>query len=516
MKTLIITGKLAEEAVREKVRDFIDIDVLALPVTVASFITPKYAANELQKHDLSNYEMIVVPGTMSGDLKIIEDAVGVATFKGPLHSADLSLVFSENIALSKTVPANELVLEKLRVKAISEINLSEEKWREILSEYGGFLIGKLPVSDGLPIRVIGEIVNAPTLSLDEIMSKAKYFESQGADIIDIGMLALNPIPESIPDIISALRDAVDLPLSIDTLNVEEIKTSIDIGIDLILSLDLGNIDEVAPHLGDEAVVVLPTDMSKGFLPKTSEERVSILSGLMEKLDRLGVKKKIGDLVVEPLLNPGIIEGLEAYHSFNQKYPEIPLLFGVGNAVELIDADSPGVLGSLMALAREVGASMVHIPEYSVKAKGSVSEAVSASRMIFLAERRDTVLKDLGVDLLILKEKRWKEESYNPEIEHDVKVLDGEGESVYLPDGSGWFKIQIDRHEEKIVAIHYPLGSREPGTIIRGDHSRTIYQTIIRENLISNYDHAAYLGKELEKAAIALRLGRSYVQDEPLF
>ncbi|MDH5199722.1 MAG: DUF4346 domain-containing protein, partial [Candidatus Bathyarchaeota archaeon] len=44
----------------------------------------------------------------------------------------------------------------------------------------------------------------------------------------------------------------------------------------------------------------------------------------------------------------------------------------------------------------------------------------------------------------------------------------------------------------------------------------VYQTIIRRGLVGNLDHAAYLGKELTKAGVALRLGRSYVQDEPLF
>ena len=29
------------------------------------------------------------------------------------------------------------------------------------------------------------------------------------------------------------------------------------------------------------------------------------------------------------------------------------------------------------------------------------------------------------------------------------------------------------------------------------------------------EHAAYLGKELEKAEIALKLGKQYVQDDPL-
>ena len=35
-------------------------------------------------------------------------------------------------------------------------------------------------------------------------------------------------------------------------------------------------------------------------------------------------------------------------------------------------------------------------------------------------------------------------------------------------------------------------------------------------MISLLDHAAYIGLELGKAFIALRTGRSYVQDEELF
>ncbi len=517
MKILIVTGTLAEETIKEQVKDLDqEVDVLALPVTVASFITPRYAARQLKSHDLSKYDMIIMPGNISGDLDVIEEATGVPVYKGPLHAADLPLVISEGIPLSKIVPANELVLDKLREKAIAEINAVEENWREVLSERGGLLIGELPVSMGLPMRVMGEIVNAPNLSLEEIAQRALYFESQGADIIDIGMLAQNPKPETIPGMINTLRETIDLPLSIDTLNVEEIRASIDSGIDLILSLDLGNMDQVAQSITDEAVVVLPTNMSKGILPKKAEERVKTLSEIVEKLKEIGIRKIIGDLVVEPLLKPGLMEGLKAFQLFNQVYPEIPLLFGVGNAVELIDADSTGVHGALISLAREAGASILHIPEYSVKARGSVSEAVAASRMIYLAEKRGTVLKDLGVDLLRLKEKRWKEEEYEPTQEENTRVLQGVGETEYHPDKTGWFKIQVDRKDNQIVAIHYPPGSNEPDAVIKGEDARVVYQTIIRENLISKHDHAAYLGKELEKAAIALRLGRSYVQDEPLF
>jgi dihydropteroate synthase-like protein len=517
MRILVVTGKLAADTIRQQTQKLEhQIDVIALPVTVASFITPIYAAKQLEQKDLTKYDMIILPGSINGDLTLVEEATRIPTFKGPVHAADLSFILSEDIQLSKTTPASDLVQDKLHRNALLEIAAVESQWRKKISSMGGMLIGDLPVSDGLPMRILGEIVNAPQLKHHEIIQRGKYFESQGAHIIDIGMLAKNPKPESIPKIVEVLRNSVDIPLGIDTLNVEEIKVSIDVGIDLILSVDAGNIEKIAPMVTDEALVVLPTDMSRGYLPKIAEERVQLLIKVISKLHEQGIYKIIGDLVVEPLLNPGLLESLKAYQLFHQKQPDVPLLFGIGNAVELIDADSPGVHATLISLARETGVNMLHVPEYSVKARGSVSEAVRASQMVFLAEKRSTVMKDLGLDLLILKEKRWIERQYEALIENEVKMLDGVGETVYQPDETGWFKIQIDRNEKKIVAIHHPTGSDRPETVIKGDDARVIYQTIIREKLISKLDHAAYLGKELAKASIALRLGRSYVQDESLF
>jgi dihydropteroate synthase-like protein len=272
---------------------------------------------------------------------------------------------------------------------------------------------------------------------------------------------------------------------------------------------------VAPYIGNEAVVILPTNMKEGYMPKTAQERVEKLSHLVEQAKSFGINNIIGDLVVEPLLNPGLLEGLKAFELFNQEHPEILLLFGVGNAVELIDADSPGVIASLTALAREAGSNMLHIPEYSVKARGSVSEAIKASQMMFLAEKRGTVLKDLGLDLLLLKEKRWTEVPYTLE-EDSLENHQGVGETEFKPDNTGWFNIYLDRKENQVVAVFQPTGSKKPKIVIKGDDSRVVYQTIIRKKLITKLDHAAYLGKELEKAYIALKLGRSYVQDEPLF
>jgi dihydropteroate synthase-like protein len=516
MKILLVTGKLAAESIREQTKDIPhEIEVVALPVTVAAFMTPAYAARHLAKMELSGYDMILLPGTVNGDVSPVEEATGIPTYKSTLHASDLPLVLSMDIEFSKTIPASLLVRDALVKKAEDEVRAVENDWEAILSAQGGMVIGgKLPVSNGLPMRVLAEIVNAPTLSMDSIRSRALYYESQGADLIDIGMLASNPKPEAIPKIIDTIRDAVDLPVSIDTLNVDEIKSSIDAGIDLILSLDAGNLADIAPHINDEAVVILPTNMKEGYLPKTAEERVEFLSKTIEDARSLGINNIIGDLVVEPLLNPGLLEGLKAYDLFHKRHPDTLLLFGIGNAVELIDADSPGVIAALSALAREAGSNMLHIPEYSVKAGGSVRDALRASHMMFLSERRGSVLKDLGMDLLQLKEKRWTEHTYS--LDTDIEVLPGVGESVYSPDKTGWFNVHVDRDENKIVAVFYPAGGKEPSAVIKGDDARVVYQTIIREKLITKLDHAAYLGKELEKAAMALKLGRSYVQDEPLF
>lgn len=53
-------------------------------------------------------------------------------------------------------------------------------------------------------------------------------------------------------------------------------------------------------------------------------------------------------------------------------------------------------------------------------------------------------------------------------------------------------------------------------VIKGRTAREILQTAIDLGLVSRLDHAAYLGRELEKAEIALKLGRCYMQDVELF
>lgn len=521
MRVIAVTGMMAERTVKRYASMIkLDIDVLVLPISVAAFITPEYAAECLKKEDLHGYDMILMPGAVLGDVSLIEKATGVPTFKGPIHAADLAISFMEGLKLSKVLPASDFAKNLIRERAEAEIKKIKEKWHELYVEHGGLIIGsrnnQIPIGSSFPMPVVAEIVNAPQRGLDEIGKLAKYYASEGAEIIDIGMLAGTPMPAKIEKIVDTLRNSVNLPLSIDTLNEDEIKAAANSGIDLVLSLDAGNIDEVSNEVIDTPVVVLPSNMKKGELAKDPVKRVDDLEKNIERAKDLGLKKIIADPVLEPAFQPGLMNSLRAYQLFRERNHETPMLFGLGNVTELIDVDSIGVNGLLTALAYEVGANMLFTPEFSVKVKGSVRELATASKMMFLARNKTTVPKDLGIDLLVLKEKRWVEEPY---AEHEVpkaRIIKSIEEVDFTPDKTGWFKIQIDRDNKMIEALFYHNNEEKPSAIVKGKEVTEIYQTIIRERMVEKLDHAAYLGKELGKAELALKLGRAYVQDEDLF
>ena len=49
----------------------------------------------------------------------------------------------------------------------------------------------------------------------------------------------------------------------------------------------------------------------------------------------------------------------------------------------------------------------------------------------------------------------------------------------------------------------------------GTDAEAIAQTIVREGFVSSLQHAAYLGHELHKAEVALKLRLNFVQDSEL-
>jgi tetrahydromethanopterin S-methyltransferase subunit A len=82
------------------------------------------------------------------------------------------------------------------------------------------------------------------------------------------------------------------------------------------------------------------------------------------------------------------------------------------------------------------------------------------------------------------------------------------------DNSGYFLIRVDLERGLLEAAHCKkLGIIDK--IFEGKKPQDIYYEIHKEGLISRIDHAAYLGKELCKAHIALKQGIKYVQDSEL-
>ena len=520
MRVLLVTGRLAESTVRKVAEKLEEVDVTVLPISVAAFITPEYAAANLMEDPPVDYDLILFPGTIRGDVSPVEIATGIPTYKGPDYPNEISTVLEslDEIKLSKTHSASELLHTSKKEKAQVELQNIKENWREIYEEHGGYLLGdgerQLVYGAHFPMRVIAEIVNAPTLDISAVSNRAKYYQSMGADVIDIGMIAGKPDPKKVTELITTVQSSVNIPVSIDTLDPSEIKAAVEADVDLVLSIDAGNMEACAPYLQDIPVVVLPTNLRDGYFPHSAEERVNKLLDNLTMASELGIKNVIADPVLEPAVKPGLIESLRAYQLFRLIDSATPVLFGLGNVTELIDADSVGVNGLLGALASEVNADLLFVPEYSVKAQGSVSEVVTASQMMYLANKYGTPPKDLGVDLLRLKEKRITEKPYYSEFEENVKVMGGSlGEFVL--DKKGWFVIRIDREDHKICATHYS-GVNKPDVIVKGRTAREIYVTILNQDLVSRMDHAAYLGKELTKAELALQLNRSYIQDSPLF
>jgi hypothetical protein len=88
------------------------------------------------------------------------------------------------------------------------------------------------------------------------------------------------------------------------------------------------------------------------------------------------------------------------------------------------------------------------------------------------------------------------------------------------DPKGYFLIRINKNLIEVAHVkndnsNHPKVHPEKATVIQGKTAEEIYNTIIREKLVSLKEHAAYLGSELQKAEIAMKNKLNYVQDDPL-
>jgi dihydropteroate synthase len=123
----------------------------------------------------------------------------------------------------------------------------------------------------------------------------------------------------------------------------------------------------------------------------------------------------------------------------------------------------------------------------------------ATEMMALARDRPYP-KDLGIDLLVLKEKRKRREP-PPEYETVRAAQPMPAGIEYDPKGN--FRIGVEG--DTIIAVIN-------GKAVRGTWWQDVFYTIMKNGDVTLLDHAAYLGRELYKAELAIRYGRSFEQD----
>ena len=527
MKILIITGHLAYPLVKKVLSEYDDnVLIHVADSQVAAFLTPSKIIEEVKNNyedQLSDIDLILTPGLIRKDTSEITEKLNIPTFKGSSDCVDLAMVLDliEEIELSEVKPADKLIEEEKRRRAlefIKNFEADELKKDKLLKKTNNILIKNLPVGEDFPLRVLAEIPNAPSLSKEDLIKKCEYYIESGADMIDIGMAAGEDFSDMIPDLINTLRPIIgDRPLSIDTLNPKEIIKAAECGIDLVLSVDLGNCDEVVDILIEKNIpaILLPTNYSEGLVPHTPYERVKSMEKLIKQCNGLTF---LADLILDPVNSTSIVDSFVSVYEF-RKSSEYPVFFGVGNVTELMDADSTGANMLLAAIAMELKCGILFTVEESGKTLGSVYELATASKMMFLAKNRSSIPKNLGIDLIEFKDKNKRLDiiGLGSEDQNVPTVESSEFEKFYL-DPEGSFKVRVDYgkspKESKIVVTHFKKARADIS--IEGKYPKEIYDKIIDLNLVSRLEHAAYLGRELQKAEIAMITGKEYVQDFELF
>jgi len=467
MRILLPTGAATEFIVRTAAQGF-DADVVVTG-EIASFLTPHQLRTLIKSGE---YAMAIVPGMCTASFAHVEQDTGVPVYRGPRHAADLELVLPllDTITLSRTMPAEEFLAAKKAQDAYQTIEAMEQ------GATCDYLIRGTKIGGTTRMKVLAEIMDAHRR--DDISSDVEQFFASGADIVDLGF-GFDANPGDVKRVFDEVSD-IDRPLAVDSQDPVFIRAALGRA-DLVLSLQSTNIPVVGKEIAraGAAAVVVPDNHT-----------------LIHNIT-LAEKAGIRCIITDPLLQPvgsGLVTSLKKF-----KKSMYPSFFGAGNVVELLDSDSIGANALLAGLAMEVGASVIFTSEHSDKTKGSIREMRRATEMMALARNRPYP-KDLGIDLLVLKEKRRRRE---PPLKYDTIAPAKPMPADLEYDPKGNFRIGIEGG--MIVAVIR-------GDAVRGERWQDVFYTIVKNGNVSLLDHAAYLGRELYKAELAIRYGRSFEQD----
>ncbi len=436
-RILFVTGKLAEYSLRQTVAGLsqkvgFDYRVAVLPISVAALMHVDWVRRKLQIEE--SVDRVVLPGWCQGNLEPLTEFYGVPFERGPKDLHDLARQFGH----AKAAPD--------------------------LSRYD--------------IEIIAEINHATRVSDKQIVADATALRADGADIIDVGCV---PGEESnrAGEITRILRGD-GFRVSIDSFNRREVEEAVAAGAELVLSCNGTNVDW-ASQLPAE-LVVIPDNIRD----------LSSLHPTLEQLDARNARYRI-DPVLEPI-GHGFSRSLTRYVQARERWPNAPMMMGVGNITELTEVDSAGVNVLLAAVCQELEIRSVLTTQVINWARTSVRELDLARRLVFHSLVHGSVPKHIDSQLVLLRDPRIVEMT-DEELAHLAQRITDPNYRIFLQ--SGMIHL-LNRHG------HW--SGRDPFELIR--------QASAAGKGIDP-QHAFYLGYEMCKAATALALGKQYTQDQAL-
>jgi dihydropteroate synthase len=325
------------------------------------------------------------------------------------------------------------------------------------------------------VRIFAEIVEAPSLDIAAIVARAEAYRRAGADVIDLGCLPDTPFAH-LEEAVAALC-RLDFAVSVDSADPEELRRGGRAGAAYLLSLTektLGLADEV-----ESLPILIPA-------------RHGDLDSLLRAMDALDAKGR--RYIADPILDPihfGFAESLQRYGELRRRRPRAEILMGTGNLTELTDADTSGVTAALMGIVSELAITNVLVVQVSPHCRRAVAEHDAARRLMFAA-REDASLPNRYGDALLCLRGRKPFPSAPAEIAETAAMISDAN-----------FRIEV---AEDGVHCYNRDGHRV---------ARDAFELFPGLGVESDGSHAFYLGYELARAELAWRLGKRYVQDQPL-
>lgn len=495
----MITGRLArrivEKIIEENPVEENEVHVYEAPIDVAALINYKLLDEilpiVLSKFDRVDY--IIVPGYVADDLQPLSLKYGVKVVKGVKNARDIPLMIEalrNGFKPSPQIPFDEVMNNYVQARDLR--TLEDLKSRAKNNYY--FEIRGKPISPHYP-TILAECL-VKKREVGEVLIEINRFVKEGADIVVFGMVEHCDL-SILRELLNYVKKQLKTPVGVDTSDEDLLERLLN-DVDIVLNIRPDELERYKGH-SNLAFVVIPRNLSS----------IEELTSVAVESEKYGFNK----IILDPVLHPpmmGLSESIRRYQLIRSVVKEKPLLMGVGNVTELLDADSTGVLALLASIGVEIGVEAYLTVEASVKTRRSIYELRKALDLAVLAKETRSYPKDFSVNLLVAKSKR--DDEYYSKTPREKRVKASTRMELTV-DQAGLFRISVDRLNEAIVVEHYEYGSTTPDFVVEGRDPFAVAYEIFRRNLVSRIDHAFYLGYELAKAYKALTTGGGYTQDQ---